>query len=86
MSPPTMVTLRPHHWTPIPGTKLMIRWDGDSEVDVHRGQVWDLSPLVRADRVLAWARIADRPSLGAWPIVPLTWRTTYRSAGVAHRN
>jgi hypothetical protein len=80
MSLPTIVTLRPHRWTPIPGTRLHIRWDGDDEVRVHRAEFWDLSPLVRRGRVLAWARIADRPALGAWPIVPLTSRTTYRSS------
>lgn len=81
MSLPAMVTLHPHHWTPIPGTNLLIRWDGDGEVRVHRGELWDLSPLVRPGPVLAWAQLADRPALGVWPIVPLARRAHYRSAG-----
>jgi hypothetical protein len=85
MSPLTTVTLRPHHWTRIPGTNLLVRWDGEYAVNVHRGEIWDLAPLVRAGQVLAWARIADRPSLGPWPLLPLASRTTYRSAGYPGR-
>jgi hypothetical protein len=58
---------------------VLVWWDGDTQASVRRGEFWDLSPLVHPGRVLAWARIADRPRLGTWPIAPLTWRTTYRS-------
>lgn len=78
MNAPTFVTLHPHRWTPVPGTRLLVRWDGEEAVDVRVDGVVDLSPLVRPGKVLAWVGIAGRPGLGAWPLVPLPRRTTYR--------
>lgn len=82
MDAPEMIKLIPHRWTPIPDTNLVVRWDGEQEVIVWRcGGFWNLAPLVRLGRVLAWARLADRPDLGSWPIMPLTRRNTYGARG-----
>lgn len=81
IGPPTIVTLRPRHWTPIPGTNLLVRWDGDAEVSVHSGEFWDVPPPVRPGRTQAWARIVDRPALGMWPIIPAEPGTAGRPAG-----
>lgn len=79
---PRMVRLRPGQPTRIPGTGCELWWDGDQAVTVYRrGGFWDLSPLTRPGRVLAWQRLADRPHLGWWPIMPLTCRNTYRVGG-----
>jgi hypothetical protein len=70
----------PHQWTPLPGTNVMVRWDGEQEVTVRRaGEFWNLASLAVPGRVLAWVRVAERPELGAWPIGPVASRTTYRS-------
>lgn len=66
--------------TLIPGTRCEVRWDGDQEMVLVRQEgFWDLSPLTRRGRVMAWQRLADRPHLGWWPLVALPTRTTYRS-------
>lgn len=75
-----MATLWPHRWTPLPGTRVVVRWDGEREVAVARTDgFWDLAPLAVRGRVLAWARLADRPELGVWPVVAIASRSTYRS-------
>jgi hypothetical protein len=75
-----MVRLVPGRWTPLPGTGVVVRWDGEREVVVQRkGEFWNLAPLVVPGYVLAWARLTGRPELGAWPIGPVASRTTYRS-------
>lgn len=76
-----MIRLVPGEPTQIPGTRCEVRWDGEREITVYRRRdgLWDLSPLSRRGIVLAWQRLAERPHLGWWPIVPLTSRTTYRS-------
>jgi hypothetical protein len=82
-----MMRLRPGESVRVPGTNCELWWDGDQEVTVYRrGGFWDLSPLTRPGRVLVWERLADRPHLGWWPIVPLASRNTYRSgnAGAGH--
>lgn len=81
----SVLRLRPHVPTTVPGTNCEIRWDGDGEVVVHRGRdgIWDLSPLARdSGRVLAWERLTDRPHLGWWPLVPLARPATYRAGPV----
>jgi hypothetical protein len=72
--------------TLIPGTRCEVRWDGDQEIAVEQhGGFWDLSPLTRPDRVMLWERLADRPHLGWWPVVPLASRATYRSRNSSRR-
>lgn len=74
------VGLLPGRWTPLPGTGLLVWWDGEQEVTVPReGGFWNLARLAVPGRVLAWARLADRPELGAWPIMPVVSRATYGS-------
>jgi hypothetical protein len=64
----------------VPGTNVAVWWQATHKVTVQRrGSLWDLSPLVRPGQVRAWAKLADRPQLGPWPITPLPSRTTYRS-------
>lgn len=74
------VRLAQHQWTALPGTTVVVWWDGEQAITVARqGEFWSLAPLAVPGRVLAWARLADRPELGAWPIVPLGRRAVYRS-------
>jgi hypothetical protein len=75
-----LVRLVPHRWTALPGTGVLVRYDGEREVTVvRRGEFWNLAPLAAPGRVLAWARLADRPELGAWPILAVASGALYRS-------
>lgn len=79
MSVPLMVELQPHRWTAIPGTGVAVRWDGELTVTVERrGSFWDFTALARHGPVFAWVRLAGRPELGMWPIVPLAARRAAR--------
>jgi hypothetical protein len=81
-----MVRLVPGRWTPLPGTGVAVRWDGDREITVRRaGEFWNLAPLVVPGRVLAWVRLAGHPELGDWPVVAIASGSLYRSARRAYR-
>lgn len=66
----------------LPGTNVELRWDGEGEAALVRGTngIWDLSPLARRGRVLLWQRLADRPHLGWWPLLPVAVPRIYRAA------
>lgn len=82
MSSIRMMRLEPRRWTALPGTNVTVRWDGEHAIVVQRcGGIWNLASLARPGRVLAWARLISRPELGAWPIVSLSRRATYRTRG-----
>jgi len=77
----SMIALRPHVPTRVPGTNCEIRWDGNHEIVIYRRAdgIWDLSPLARDQgHILAWQRLANRHHLGWWPLVPLARPATYR--------
>jgi hypothetical protein len=75
-----MLRLRPGVPVRVPGTNCELQWDGDQAVAVYRrGGFWDLSPLTRPGLALLKERLAERPHLGWWPIMPLASRNTYRS-------
>lgn len=74
------IRLVPHRWTPLPGTGVVVRWDGEREITVARvGGFWNLAPLAVPGRMLAWARLADRPELGVWPVAAIASGTVYSS-------
>jgi hypothetical protein len=74
------VRLVPGRWTPLPGTGVVVHWDGDQEITVARaGGFWNLAPLTVPGRVLAWARLAGRPELGMWPVIAIGSGAIYRS-------
>lgn len=74
------VRLMPGRWMPLPGTAVVVRWDGEQEITVARvGGFWDLAPLALPGRVMAWARLAERPELGVWPVVVIGPGTIYHS-------
>lgn len=76
-----LVRLLPDRWTPLPGTNVLVRWDGEREVIVRRsGEFWNLAPLIVPGHVLAWVRLADRPELGDWPVTAIASRSVYCSA------
>jgi hypothetical protein len=80
------VRLLPHRWTPLPGTNVVVWWDGDREVTVRRvGEFWNLAPLAVPGRVLAWVRLAGHPERGGWPVKAIASRAIYRSARRAYR-
>jgi hypothetical protein len=75
------VRLLPHRWTPLPGTGVVVWWDGEREVTVRRlGEFWNLAPLAVPGRVLAWARLIGHPELGVWPVVAIASGAIYRPA------
>jgi hypothetical protein len=81
-----MVRLVPSRWTPLPGTGVVVRWDGEREVMVRRaGEFWNLAPLALPGRVLAWVRLTGHPELGVWPVVAIASGVLYRSAQRAYR-
>ena len=85
---PDVQTMRlvPGRWTPLPGTGVAVRWDGEQEITVARaGGFWNLAPLAVPGRVLAWARLAERPELGVWPVVAIGSGAIYRSRSRAER-
>jgi hypothetical protein len=76
-----LVTLHPHQWTPLPETNVTVWLDDDPELTVYQWDgIWDLSPLTRSGRVLAWAAFADQPAVRPWPLLPPPRCTRYRSA------
>jgi len=80
------VRLIPGRWTPLPGTGVVVRWDGEQEITVARaGGFWNLAALVMPGRVLAWARLAERPELGVWPVVAIGSGAIYRSRSRTER-
>jgi hypothetical protein len=74
------LTLPPGQPTQLPGTGVELRWDGGSPIVIGRTAdgIWDVSPGVRSGEVLLWERITSRPHLGWWPVVSISWRTTWR--------
>jgi hypothetical protein len=66
------VRLAPQRWTALPGTNVTVWWDGED----HRRL---------ARRVLACARLADRPELGVWPVAAVASDSIYRSRQAADR-
>ena len=68
------VELLPGVPTRIPGTRVELRWDGDRPTTLHaRAGKWDLHPLLSPGpaQLLAWQRLATRPHLGWWPLLPV---------------
>lgn len=58
----------------------MVWLDDDREIPVYQWDgIWDLSPLTRHGRVLAWAAFTDQPRVRPWPLLPPARRTGYRS-------
>jgi hypothetical protein len=77
MSTPTLVTLRPGRWTPVPGTRCEVRWDGEREITVHRqDDAWDLSAIPSPPGyLLARVHGPGRPPSPPWPIEAAPLRT-----------
>jgi hypothetical protein len=75
MSTPTLARLVPGRWTPVPGTRCEVRWDGVEEISVHRREdALDLSAVPAPGYVLA--RIVRAGRAGPpWPVLAPTLRT-----------